>query len=91
MSKINVDSIFKSVLKESATNKKELATNIHTLLSNSLNDVPEEHINDHAYHYTRLFLTLTEVIIDREMEIYKNVSTTLQRVIDEIQANEDSV
>ena len=84
MSKIDVDSIFKSVLKESATNKKELATNIHTLLSTKLKDLPEDRVNDYAYHYTRLFLTLAEVMIEREMEIYKNVSTTLQRVIDEI-------
>lgn len=90
MSKIDVDGILSSVLNDTNTNPKELAKKMHTLVSNILMNFPENRFKDTSYVYSYLFVTLTEAMIEREMEIYKNVSTMLQRVVDQIQTNHES-
>lgn len=91
MSKIDVDSILKSVLKDSSSSKRELGTYMHTKLASVINNLPEEPVPTSSSIQASLIVELSAIIIEREMAIYENVATTLKRVIDQLQANEDSV
>lgn len=91
MTKVDVDSILQSVLKDSASSKRELGTYMQTKLANVVNNLPEEPVPTNSSIQASLIVELSAIIIEREMAIYENVATTLKRVIDELQANEEPV
>lgn len=87
MSQIDVNKIIESVLTETKSTKVDLLADAHERLQLSFDDYtnrPEEEKNIPAY--VPVVAEVFNFIIDREIEIYKNVEIALQRVIDEMDA-----
>lgn len=86
MSKIDVNKIVDSILVETKSTRVDLLEQVRDRIEASVDEfqAKSEEEQDNTPPYVPFIAEVFTFVIDREMEIYKNIEYALQRVIDEM-------